>query len=257
MTIQEAKKKLVDLAKSQVGYREGNNNYNKYASDPMITKLYGWNPQNQPWCCVFVNWCFLTAFGYDVGSKLTYGGTAACSNSAQLFKSAGAWSSFPEVGDQAFFLSGGGINHTGIVVSVEGTSFTTVEGNYSDKVSSVRHNVGASDVAGFGRPKWSLVQSVVVTDGKDPVSTENKENLDLKKEDHNWTPPLLRQSDRFKPDVVVLQALLNVKDFPCGEADGYYGPKTATAVSRAQYYYGLEQDCICGQKTWSKLLEVG
>ena len=257
MTVQEAKQKLVDLAKSQVGYREGANNYTKYADEPMITRLYGWCPQNQPWCCVFANWCYLTAFSYDIGSRLTYGGTAACANSAQLFKSAGAWSSFPEVGDQAFFYSGGGINHTGIVVSVEGTSFTTVEGNYSDKVSSVRHNVGASDVAGFGRPKWNLVQSAVVTDGKDPVSSENKENLDLKKEDHNWTPPLLRQSDRFKPDVVVLQALLNVKDFPCGDADGYYGPKTATAVSRAQYFYGLEQDCICGPKTWAKLLETG
>ena len=257
MTVQEAKQKLADLAKSQVGYREGANNYTKYADEPMITRLYGWCPQNQPWCCVFANWCYLTAFGYDLGSRLTYGGTAACANSAQLFKSAGAWSSFPEVGDQAFFYSGGGINHTGIVVEVNGTAFTTVEGNYSDKVSSVRHNVGASDVAGFGRPRWNLVQSVAVTDGKDPVSLENKENLDLKKEDHNWTPPLLRQSDRFKPDVVVLQALLNVKDFPCGDADGYYGPKTATAVSRAQYFYGLEQDCICGPKTWAKLLETG
>lgn len=257
MTIEEAKAKLIATAKAEVGYRESYNNWVKYSDDPNITKLYGWTPQNQPWCGTFANWCYLRAFGYDIGSKLTYGGSAACANAAQLFKSAGAWSSFPEVGDQAFFLSGGGINHTGIVVSVDGTVFTTVEGNYSDKVSSVRHNVGASDVAGFGRPKWNLAQSVVVTDGKDPVSSENKENLDLKKEDHNWTPPLLRQSDRFKPDVVVLQALLNVKDFPCGDADGYYGPKTATAVSRAQYFYGLEQDCICGPKTWAKLLETG
>ena len=255
MTIAEAKKKLVDLAKSQVGYHEGSGNQTKYASDPMITKLYGWNVQGQPWCCTFVNWTFMTAFGYDLGSRLTYGGTAACSNSAQLFKSAGAWKNTPEVGDQAFFLSGGGINHAGIVAEVNGSSFTTIEGNYSDKVSSVRHNTGASDVAGFGRPNWSSVQSVAVTDGKENVSSENKENLPLEK--HDWTPPLLRQSDTFKPDVVVLQALLNVKDFPCGDADGYYGPKTATAVSRAQYFYGLEQDCICGPKTWSKLLQVG
>lgn len=252
MTIEEAKRKLVDLAKSQVGYREGNGNYNKYADSPDITRLYGWTPQHQPWCCVFANWCFLTAFGYDLGSRLTYGGTAACSNSAQLFKSAGAWSSFPEVGDQAFFLSGGGINHTGIVVEVAGTAFTTVEGNYSDKVSSVRHNVGASDVAGFGRPNWKLVENVPETNVGN-ISKPKEEP----KEDHSWTPPLLRQSDTFKPDVVVLQSLLNIKDFPCGDADGYYGPKTATAVSRAQYFYGLEQDCICGPKTWAKLLQVG
>lgn len=252
MTIQEAKKKLVDLAKSQLGYHEGANNYTKYADEPMVTRLYGWCPQSQPWCCTFVNWCFLTAFGYDLGSRLTYGGTAACSNSAQLFKNAGAWSYSPEVGDQAFFYSGGGINHTGIVVEANGTAFTTIEGNYSDKVSNVWHKVGASDVAGFGRPKWSLVDSTPSPSETTPSKDEKHDDIE-----HSWTPPLLRQSDTFKPDVVVLQSLLNVKDFPCGDADGYYGPKTATAVSRAQYFYGLEQDCICGQKTWSKLLEVG
>lgn len=77
------------------------------------------------------------------------------------------------------------------------------------------------------------------------------------KEDHSWTPPTLRQSNVFKPDAVVLQALLNVKSFPCGTADGIYGPKTASAVARAQHYYGLEADCICGPKTWAKLLETG
>ena len=259
MTIAEAKTKLVDLAKSQVGYHEVSGNQTKYAADPMITKLYGWNVQGQPWCCTFVNWCFLTAFSYDLGSRLTYGGTAACSNSAQLFKNAGAWSSFPEVGDQAFFFSGGGINHTGIVVSVDDSTFTAIEGNYSDKVSEVRHGIKAGDVAGFGRPKWELVGKSQNQEYLSPSTgnTDGKEQKDNKNdEDHSWNPPLLRQSDTYKPDVVVLQAILNVKGFPCGTADGYYGPKTATAVSRAQHYYGLEVDCVCGPKTWAKLLSI-
>lgn len=259
MTVTEAKAKLVATAKAEVGYRESYNNWVKYSDDPNITKLYGWTPQNQPWCGTFANWCYMKAFGYNVGSKLTYGGSAACATAAQLFKSAGAWSSFPEVGDQAFFLSGGGINHTGIVVSVEGTSFIAVEGNYSDKVSSVRHNIGASDVAGFGRPRWDLVKSqkqgnLSSNDGKTDGKEQKPDKID---EDHSWTPPLLRQSDRYKPDVVVLQALLNVKGFFCGEADGYYGAKTATAVSRAQHFYQIEVDCVCGKQTWGKLLETG
>lgn len=258
MTVQEAKSKLVDLAKSQVGYREGANNYTKYADEPMITRLYGWCPQNQPWCCTFVNWCFLTAFGYDIGSSLTYGGTAACFNSAQLFKSAGAWSRFPEVGDQAFFLSGGGINHTGIVVDVNSAAFTTVEGNYSDKVSSVRHNVGASDVAGFGRPEWSLVQSVAVTDGKENVSLENKEKLDLNS--HIWKPQTLKYGSTGV-DVYVLQGILVAKKFYADnnkrEIDGEYGAKTQAAVNQAKKFYGMMANGECDLNLWRRLLETG
>ncbi len=255
----EAVSKLIALAKGELGYREGANNYTKYAEEPMIQRLYGWKPQNQPWCCVFVNWCFLTAFGYDIGSRLTYGGTAACANSASLFRAKGALKTTPEVGDQAFYYSGGGINHTGIVVEVDGSSFAAIEGNYSDKVSEVRHTVGSKDVAGFGRPKWDLVASYQQVKpspdtGTSQVQTGQKPVAD--QEDHSWKPPLLRQSDTYKPDVVVLQALLNVKGFPCGEADGYYGPKTATAVSRAQHYYGIAQDCICGPETWKRMLKT-
>lgn len=255
-TISEAKQKLVSTAQAEVGYREGGNNYTKYAADPMITQLYGWTPQNQPWCCTFVNWCFLTAFGYDIGSRLTYGGTAACANSASLFRSAGDFVYFPEVGDQAFFYSGGGINHTGIVVSVEGSVFNTIEGNYSDKVSTVRHNVGASDVAGFGRPQWNLVEGVKYAQKQTAPQTPTTQTPKQEpKEDHSWHPQLLSYCNAYKDDCVVLQSLLNAHKFACGSADGFFGAKTQAAVSKAQQYYGLETDGICGPKTWAKLLE--
>ena len=253
-TIEEAKNKVVQLANSQVGYREGTNNYNKYADDPKITQLYGWCPQNQPWCCVFANWVYLNALGYDIGSRLTYGGTAACSASADLFKAAGAFVHFPEVGDQAFYYSGGGINHTGIVVAVDGTVFTAIEGNYSDKVSSVRHNIGSSDIAGFGRPNWKIISgakdsgTVIVTKPASPAAEEPS---------HEWKPQLLSMSNSYKDDCVTLQALLNSRHFACGSADGFFGAKTQAAVNRFQAWAGLEVDGVCGPATWKKLLEVG
>ena len=258
MTKTEAVNKLLAVARAEIGYREGANNYTKFAADPMITKLYGWNVQNQPWCCTFVNWCFLTAFGYDLGSKLTYGGTASCSNSASLFRSNNAFVSTPEVGDQAFFFSGGGINHTGIVSEVSGSSIKTIEGNYSDKVSVVTHNVMGNDVAGFGRPNWNLVQQVkesLNTDGK-TESNLNKpaENLNT---DHVWRPKTIQTSSHYSSDCVVLQALLNAHHFACGSADGFFGAKTQAAVNAAQKYYGLTVDGVCGPKTWEKLLKVG
>lgn len=251
MTEQEAKNKLVDLARSQLGYREGANNYTKYAADPMITRLYGWTPQNQPWCCTFVNWCFLTAFGYDAGSKLTYGGTAACSNSAQLFMNNGAYVHFPQIGDQAFFYASGGINHTGIVVAVDGTIFKTIEGNYSDKVSEVTHNVGSSDVAGFGRPNWPIV-------AKESAAEQEKEPS--KETSHTWKPKLIKYGAKGA-DVFVLQSHLVVKKFYTNnitkEIDGDYGAKTQAAVNSAKQFYGLMANGECDEALWKRLFETG
>ena len=248
MTISEARQKLVALAQSQVGYTEGPNNYNKYADDPKVIQLYGWCPQNQPWCCVFANWCYLNAFGYDVGSRLTYGGTAACSASAQLFMNNGAYVHIPEIGDQAFFNVSGGINHTGIVVAVEGTIFTTVEGNYSDKVSLVQHNVGHADVAGFGRPCWKIVQgeSFVPSDGDssdDPFPVPHSKVL---------------RKGMSGDDVRQLQEALIELGYDVGPdgADGQFGKNTYNAVIAFQKDHGLVADGEVGPLTYAAIEEA-
>lgn len=244
MTIAEAKQKLIDLAQSQVGYREGPNNYNKYADDPKVIQLYGWCPQNQPWCCTFANWCYLNAFGYDIGSRLTYGGTAACSNSAQLFMNNGAYVHMPEVGDQAFYYSGGGINHTGIVVKVDGSIFTAVEGNYSDKVSLVQHNIGHSDVAGFGRPCWGIV------DGSGSIPDDQPQPKPQSR-------TILRKGMSGE-DVRELQEKLIQAGYDVGPdgADGEYGNNTFRAVVAFQEDHHLEADGVAGPQTQKALDEV-
>lgn len=249
LTIAEAKKKLVELARSQVGYCEGLDNYTKYAADSNITKLYGWNVQNQPWCCTFVNWCFINAFGYDLGTKLTYGGTAACANSASLFRNHGAFVQEPEVGDQIFFYSNGGINHTGIVVEVNGSTIRTVEGNYSDKVGMGTYILGNNVIAGFGRPQWSLVEGEDVATAVLPLSQPVEEN-------HHWKPGDLKRDVKYNKSVVVLQSLLNVRGFDCGKADGYFGVLTEAAVNHAKRYYDQPRDGVCDYALWIKLLMI-
>lgn len=245
MTIAEAKQKLIDLAQSQVGYREGPNNYNKYADDPKVIQLYGWCPQNQPWCCVFANWIYLNATNYDIGSRLTYGGTAACSSSAQLFINNDAFKKFPEVGDQAFFYSGGGINHTGIVVSVNGSEFSTVEGNYSDSVCEVRHNVGKSDVAGFGRPCWGIVSNADADTGETPEPASQDSRTTLK------------QGMRGE-DVKGLQQRLIAAGYSVGDAgaDGIFGKDTFRAVAAFQEDHGIPVTGIANAETIRMLKEA-
>ena len=88
MTITEAKNKLIAWANQQVGYHEGNNNWNKYAQEWTIAG--GWNAQNQPWCDIFVDVGFIVSFGIDLASKLTFQPkgqfSALCSASANYYK---------------------------------------------------------------------------------------------------------------------------------------------------------------------------
>lgn len=97
--------------------------------------------------------------------------------------------------------------------------------------------------------------------GNNQTSTTNSEtstiNSDKVEESHDWKPSQLQYSNSYKADCVVLQALLNAHHFPCGSADGFFGAKTQAAVFRAQRYYQIEADGICGKQTWAKLLEWG
>ena len=259
MTIAEAKAKLVAWANNQVGYKEGANNYNKYA--PMWTQAGGWNAQNQPWCDIWVDCGFIECFGLDLASKLTFqpkgGFSALCSASANYYKNNGAWFSTPAVGDQAFFNVSGGINHTGIVVAVTGGVVTCVEGNSSDAVRKNNYNLGTSYIAGFGRPNWEIFNSNVPTT---PVAGENTSTPAPKPQKQKTcsvtlTLPIIEYGDTSMW-VKLMQTALIGRGFNCGwyGADGEYGQQTKIALFQFQKKMGLETDNICGQATWKCLL---
>ena len=237
MTKDEAISKVVALAYEQVGYKEGANNWNKYAADPHMKTLYGWDVQNQPWCCVFVNWLFINAFGYSDGVAMTYGGSAACSVFAGLYKNNGAWSTNPRKGDQIFFYSNGGINHTGIVVDVSGQTIRTIEGNYSDRVSENSYYVGDPAIAGYGVPKWSVVSDVPDVPDEDPIDEDTGLLVDGECGEQTWAAlakkmPLLKKGAKNEA-VKALQCALNYLGANLNE-DGEFGVLTESAVKEFQ-----------------------
>ena len=243
MTIEKAKEKLIAWAEKQIGYKEGANNFNKYADT--VQKLYGWKPQNEPWCDTFVDAGFIECFGLSLASKLTYQpigkGSAACRYSADFYKSNNAFFNSPQVGDQIFFYYEGGINHTGIVTALSGGLVYTIEGNTSDMVARRAYGTGDTVIAGYGRPDWTAV-----------ITEEPKKE----------TPvvsglPTLKRGD--KGEVVrAAQFLLNGRKCSCGlwGADGDFGPATEAAVLAFQRRNGLEPDGIIGSATWAGLLGV-
>lgn len=259
MTISEAKNKLVNWCLEQVGYHEGANNWNKYAEK--WTQAGGWNAQCQPWCDIWADIAYISCFGLQTASKLTYqpvgGFSALCSASANYYKANNAWFSTPAKGDQVFFYSGGGINHTGIVVDATGGLVVCVEGNSSDAVRKNTYRLGDSYIAGFGRPNWSVFE-----DGgaDEPTPTPSPEPPKQETCSVTLTLPVIKYGDESMW-VKLMQTALIGRGFNCGwyGADGEYGQQTKIALFQFQQKNADkvgEADMVCGQRTWGALLGV-
>lgn len=157
--------RLIQVAKSQVGYIEGpKDNETKYGA---YTKA-----NFQPWCGSFVNWC-----ANEAGVKIP--NTVYTPGGAEAFKKAGAWIdgdiADPEPGDIAYFdFPSDGVNrisHVGIVIedNEDGTVWC-IEGNTSGTKKGSQRNGGEAckklraykknkagemiSIVGFGRPKF-------------------------------------------------------------------------------------------------------
>ena len=107
---------IIGVALTQVGYREGSNNYTKYGV------WYGL--PNSPWCGMFVSWCAKEA-GIPT-SILKRTGVANPSNFGLSYKDGASYT--PQKGD-LFFKKG--FSHVGLVYYTDGAYFYTLEGNTS------------------------------------------------------------------------------------------------------------------------------
>ena len=272
MTEEQAKQKLIAWAEAQIGTKEGPNNWNKYAESADLQRLYGWKAQIQPWCDTIYDEGMIECFGLENASKMTYQpigqGSAACKYSAAFYSAHGALMSYPEMGDQIFFYdSNGEINHTGVVEAVGGGIVYTIEGNKSDRVMRGSYATSSQSIAGYGRPKWSVVASENPNNGNQDAttpatpatpSTPTTEPVDTTVYCVvSARMPVIEYGDKGEY-VKLMQQRLQIKGFNCGwyGADGDYGQCTKNALLKFQKEYGLEQDGICGKYSWAALLEV-
>lgn len=174
--------KVIAIAAAEIGYKEkatnsqldskaanaGHNNYTKYARDfdQKYPNWYNGKKNGFAWCDMFVDWCFLTAFGYSAAIKLLCqperSAGAGCTYSMGYYKNKGQFhTSNPKPGDQIFFRHSGnsGADHTGIVEKVDKSYVYTIEGNSSDQVVRRTYSLKNSTIVGYGRPAFDAEAS--------------------------------------------------------------------------------------------------
>ena len=164
-------KQVLTLAAKYIGYKEkasnkdlysfednaGRGNYTMFQAE--LDRADFWNnaKQGYEWCTSFVAWCFWRLCGTEAKQILCLTGDygASCVSWAKYYAEQARLFTKPKVGDQ-FFQRGsdGKPCHTGIVESVNGNTFVTIEGNYGNAVQRVTRYLG-STVYGFGRPKYT------------------------------------------------------------------------------------------------------
>lgn len=206
------KDKVIEVALAEVGYVEkasnnnlddktansGSGNYTKYARDLDAINFYNGPKNGYAWCDVFVDWCFYKAFGKERALELLCqpkrSTGAGCGFSMNFYKAHNQFYKEPKEGDQIFFTDGTSIYHTGLVYKVDSSKVYTVEGNTSDvnyvdgnggKVCKKSYPLGASYIAGYGRPKFDKTTIEVDIEEKE----ENKKEEPKKHiidEDGKW-----------------------------------------------------------------------
>lgn len=281
LTKNEAIRRVLQIARAEIGYHEkgsssglddpkanaGGGSYTKYARDlDAISHFYNGPKQGFAWCDVFVDWCFVKAFGAELAKQMLCqpddSAGAGCFYSALYFRQAGRMMARnPEPGDQAFFTYEiGEISHTGIVDSVTESTVTTIEGNSSDGVVRRSYPRTYSSFYGFGRPRWDLAATADVSD-PDTSETDPPDSPAAGKKVCTVILPELAVGDTGTP-VERLQTLLIARGYYCGgrifsgreQPDGDFGPATELAVEDFQLAAGIAQDKIVGTDTWTLLI---
>lgn len=187
-----AVEKVIDLAKSEVGYLEkasnhdldsktanaGYNNWTKYARDLDNENFYNTKKNGFAWCDVFVDWLLYKCFGLDNMMKMTgqpkgiSNSGAGCGDSMYFYRQIGQVFTSPQPGDQIFFWNSTKTakGHTGLVIKVDGKKVYTIEGNTSSAAGVVAnggcvcekcYDINNSRIVGYGRPKYELVSNTI------------------------------------------------------------------------------------------------
>ena len=287
-------KELIEIAKIEVGYCEketnknlydktanaGDENYTKYAYeiDKNFPTFYNGKKNGFAWCDIFVDWCFIKAFGVEKALELLgqpkKSSGAGCYYSAKYYKKIKRFYSDPKIGDQIFFKNSvGSVIHTGIVYDVDDDNVYTIEGNTTSAsgvvanggiVAMKQYKKSYNRIYGYGRPKYDTAETVyynpsvlewqkaAIADGyKFPkYGTDGAWGNECASVAKKAICKLNFWPWKNKNLTKIIQKVVGV------EVDGKFGSGTKKAVIAYQKKKGLSADGVVGLNTWKKILDV-
>lgn len=298
-------KDLLKVAAAQVGYLEkesnknldsktanaGDENFTKYSRDfdTKYKTFYNGKKQGADWCDIFVDWCFVEAFGEKAALELLgqpkKSCGAGCYWSANYFKQIGRFSKKAMVGAQIFFIDGDGdICHTGIVEKVGTKYIYTIEGNTSNAsgvvangggVARKKYELNNSRIYGYGLPKFEIE---VVKEPEEPKEKNKVLEWQLAAMADGFNQPkyftvygadglwgsecaavasvaiVKRRANFIYPELTKI--VQRAAGLTGADVDGKCGWQTHNAIKAYQRKNGLKVDGICGINTWRKILGV-
>ncbi len=191
----EKAKDVVNIALSQLGYRESANGATAFGAWWTSETGGSYNYTYSGWCAMFACWCANQA---GAGMSIAYDFDSASPDNLFSWLRRNAWtdvtySTNPQPGDFIFFGYGSYVDHVAIVVEYDNHTNLVrfVGGNQSDGVTvsviewSTRGRYGSQSIVGYGRPNYgskvSLPAKPVVSVDRDAYFSGTNVELSWKK----------------------------------------------------------------------------
>ena len=241
------REKVVATAKSYVGCKESDGSFKKiidlYNSHKPLARGYKVKYTDE-WCATFVSAVSIACGLTDIMPT-----ECSCSKMIELHKKLGQFveadNYIPSPGDLIMYYwkdgtnyattdCTGNPNHVGIVASVDGTSIVVIEGNKSEAVAYRAMTVNGKYIRGYCVPNYAKNTAVAAVTHV------------------NVKVPSLRQKSTGGA-IKALQTLLTAAGHST-VVDGSFGPATEKSVKAYQKAHGLTVDGVCGEQTWTSLL---
>lgn len=260
MTEKELRARVVEQARSWLGYSENDGRHKKiidlYNSKTPLPRGYAVK-YTDAWCATYVS-----AVAIACGLDKIMPRECSCPVMISLYQGLGRWVENdgykPQPGDVIFYDwqdSGAGDNtgtsdHVGVVESVDGSTLVILEGNCGDKVARRSLQVNGRYIRGYGVPDFAGQGHKE----SEPAKTSQPKGGDTMAKCTVKLPQLSRGCTGIP--VKALQTLLKFRgcQMPKYGVDGDFGAETLQAVKTFQAAAKKKVDGKVGPETWAALI---